>query len=110
MTRDLDLPSGAALVVLGPGGLALAETLKPLLPGSEIHGLRGRVDGADVVFVEAAAHVRDLFAGSRPIVGVCAAGILIRALSGVLADKQAEPAVVAVASDGSAVPAWPPVN
>ncbi len=100
------LPDGVALVVLGPDGLALAETLKPLLPGAEIHGLQGRVDvagGADVAFADVAAHVRGLFAGSRPFVGVCAAGILIRAVSGVLADKREEPAVVAVASDGSAI-------
>ena len=35
--------------------------------------------------------------------GVCATGILIRALAPVLADKREEPAVVAVAEDGSAV-------
>lgn len=101
-----EIPNGAALVVLGPGGLALAETLKPLLPGSDIHGLEGRVaSGADVTFTDMTAHVRGLFAQMRPIVGVCAAGILIRALSGVLADKHSEPPVVALAPDGSvAVP------
>ena len=39
------VPENAALVVLGPGGLALAERLKPELPGSDIHGLDGRMDG-----------------------------------------------------------------
>ena len=97
-----NVPEGVALVVLGPSGLALAETLKPLLPGSEIHGLEGRV-AAEVTFFDVTAHMRDLFQQFRPIVGVCAAGILIRALSGVLDDKRGESAVVAVASDGSAV-------
>ena len=97
------LPENVALVVLGPGGLALAATLKPLLPGSEIHGLQGRADSADVVFAEVAQHVQGLFADSRPIIGVCASGILIRALAGHLADKRSEPPVVAMASDGSAV-------
>ena len=78
-----NVPEGVALVVLGPSGLALAETLKPLLPGSEIHGLEGRV-AAEVTFFDVTAHMRDLFQQFRPIVGVCAAGILIRALSGVL--------------------------
>ena len=38
----------------------------------------------------------------RPIVGICAAPILIRALAPLLADKRAESPVVAVAADGSA--------
>jgi len=96
------LPENVALVVLGPNGLALAKTLKTLLPGAEIHGLQGRVDTADVFFDEAVVHLRSLYAQPRPIVGICAAGILIRALSGGLADKRSEPPVVAVASDGSA--------
>ena len=103
MTGGAKLPEGAALVVLGPKGLALAETLKPILPGAEIHGLKGRVNGAggaDVAFADVASHIRGLFQQGRPIVGLCAAGILIRALAGVLTDKRNEPAVVALASDG----------
>jgi len=96
------IPEGAALVVLGTGGLDLAVTLKNALPGAEIHGLKGRVEGADVTFTDAASHIRDLFTEGRPIVGLCAAGILIRALAGVLSDKKNEPAVVAVAPDGAA--------
>ena len=38
-----------------------------------------------------------------PIVGVCASGILIRALAPLLGDKRDEPPVLAVAEDGSAV-------
>jgi cobalt-precorrin 5A hydrolase/precorrin-3B C17-methyltransferase len=93
-------------VVLGPGGLDLAATLKLKLPGAEVHGLRGRAEeDADVIFGEVAAHVRGLFGRSRPVVGICAAGILIRALAPLLADKRAESPVVAVAADGSvAVP------
>ncbi len=102
------IPDRAALVILGPGGLGLAATLKKKLPGAEIHGLRGRVEdagGADVIFADAASHIRGLFEQGRPVVGLCAAGILIRALAGVLDDKRTEPPVVAVASDGSsAVP------
>jgi cobalt-precorrin 5A hydrolase/precorrin-3B C17-methyltransferase len=80
--------------------------LKPLLPGAEIHGLAGRAaDGADRAFSETAEHLRGLFRDGRPIVGVCAAGILVRALAPLLADKRREPPVVAVAEDGGvAVP------
>lgn len=41
-----------------------------------------------------------LFRSGTPIVGVCAAGILIRLLAPLLADKQVEPPVLAVSQDG----------
>lgn len=44
-----------------------------------------------------------LFAGGRPILGICAAGILIRLLAPYLADKHAEPPVLALSSDGKSV-------
>jgi cobalt-precorrin 5A hydrolase/precorrin-3B C17-methyltransferase len=56
-----------------------------------------------VSFSDTGAHLRALFAARTPIVGVCAAGILIRALAPVLGDKHAEPPVLAVAVDGSSV-------
>ena len=96
------LPAGAALVALGPGGLELARRLDAVLPGARVHGLAGRADGADEAFTETAPHLRRLFAEGVPIVGLCAAGILVRALAPVLGDKRAEPPVVAVAEDGSA--------
>ncbi|MEO1328487.1 MAG: precorrin-3B C(17)-methyltransferase [Pseudomonadota bacterium] len=49
-----------------------------------------------------AAHLRALFLAGRPVVGVCAAGILIRALAPVLGDKRAEPPVLALSEDGRA--------
>src|SRR3546814_16099891 len=39
----------------------------------------------------------------RPVIGICAAGILIRAVASRLADKQGEPPLIAVAADGSSV-------
>jgi len=44
-----------------------------------------------------------LFAEGRPIIGVCAAGILIRLLAPSLSDKRKEPPVVAVSQDGASV-------
>ncbi|MEI2612933.1 MAG: hypothetical protein V9G20_30195 [Candidatus Promineifilaceae bacterium] len=44
-----------------------------------------------------------LFHDGTPIVGICAAGILIRILAPHLADKHEEPPVLAVASDGKSV-------
>ena len=98
-------PSGAALLALSAGGLALARRLRPLLPESRVYGLAGRADGADLLFQDTMAHLRDLFAAGSPIIGICAAGILIRALAPLLTDKRREPPVIAVAEDGStAVP------
>ena len=91
-----------ALVVVTPAGLETARALQATLPGASIHGLIGRVEG-DVGFQDTSAHLRTLFAARTPIIGICAAGILIRALGPVLGDKQAEPPVLAVAVDGSSV-------
>ncbi len=102
---DRRLPEGVALIALSGGGLALARRLQPLLPASLVHGLSGRADGADRIFSDAMCHLRALFAAGTPIAGVCAAGILVRAVAPLLGDKRREPAVVAIAEDGSvAVP------
>ena len=47
--------------------------------------------------------LRRLFRDGVPIVGVCAAGILIRLLAPFLGDKHAEPPVIAVSADGAHV-------
>ena len=61
--------------------------------------------GWDEAFDRATDHIAALFAGGVPIVGICASGILIRAVAPLVADKRAEPPVVALAEDGSvAVP------
>lgn len=91
-----------ALVVLSPAGLETAKGLREALPGSRIHGLAGRVDG-DVSFNDSMAHLRGLFAAGTPIIGICAAGILIRAVAPLLSDKWSEPPLLAVAVDGSSV-------
>ncbi len=96
------LPAGAVIVVLGAAGLALARRLRAVLPAAEVHGLAGRVADADHAFAETVDHLRGLFSAGRPVIGVCAAGILVRALAPVIGDKDSDPPVVAVAEDGSA--------
>jgi cobalt-precorrin 5A hydrolase/precorrin-3B C17-methyltransferase len=44
-----------------------------------------------------------LFAAGTPVIGVCASGILIRAVAPLLADKTTEPPVLAVSDDGAVV-------
>ena len=94
--------TAAAILVLGPSGLATARRIAAALPGSALHGFAPRVAEAEIAFTDTAGHLRELFAAGKPIVGICAAGVLIRSLAPLLADKRTEPPVVAVAEDGSA--------
>jgi cobalt-precorrin 5A hydrolase/precorrin-3B C17-methyltransferase len=91
-----------AVVLLGVSGRNAADVAVGAVDG-ELHGFAPRVAGCAVSFLEVGAHLRLLFAEGRPIIGVCAAGLLIRSLAPVLADKRREPPVLALAEDGSAV-------
>src|ERR1700754_1103306 len=92
-----------AIIILGGSALRLAEQIRAALGEAEIHGLALRGGDADTSFTEAIPHIAGLFADGRPIIGICAAGILIRALGSTLVDKQIDPPVIAVAKDGSSV-------
>ena len=99
------LPKHAAIVVLGPSGVALGRRVRDLLPGATLHGPRAVPGEWDATYERVVPHLRELFAAGRPIVGLCASGILVRALATLIDDKRAEPPVVALAEDGSvAVP------
>jgi len=90
------------IIVLDQSGLALARKLAEQIPGAEIHGLSTRV-AADIGFTATAAHLRKLFAAGHSIIGIMAAGILIRALAPAIADKRTEPPVIALSGDGASV-------
>jgi cobalt-precorrin 5A hydrolase / precorrin-3B C17-methyltransferase len=92
-----------AIVALTAKGAALGRRLQRELPGSSLHGLASRARDADTTFTDTIAHLQALFAAGTPIIGICASGILIRALAPLLRDKAAEPPVLSVAEDGSAV-------
>ena len=94
-----------AIVVLGARGVATARRAAAALEGARIHGLARRVDGADEIFDNLGDRLAALFHAGAPIVGICAAGILIRSLAPLLGDKTAEPPVLALSDDGAhAVP------
>lgn len=92
-----------AIVILGNGSLATARKIQQLYPDALIHGLAERVEGADRVYHEFGATLRELYQQETPIIALCAAGIVIRTLAPLLLEKGAEPPVLAVAEDGSAV-------
>ena len=95
--------STPAIVILGQGSLATARRIQQLYPAARIHGLAGRVEGADCTYQEFGVTLRELYQQDTPIIALCAAGIVIRTLAPLLLEKGAEPAVLAVAEDGSAV-------
>ncbi len=83
-------------VVLSPGRHA-ERTARLLAEGLPAQDMTATGDFAGAV--------RSAFLSGRPVVGLCAAGILIRILAPLLADKRTEPPVVAVSAEGAhAVP------
>ena len=95
--------STPAIVILGQASLATARRIQQVYPAAQIHGLAGRVEGADLVYQAFGETLRELYQQDTPIIALCAAGIVIRTLAPLLLEKGAEPAVLAVAEDGSAV-------
>ncbi len=96
-----------ALIVLDPAALALARRLAGALSG-EVYRYGPRFPAlppaaGEVDFADLGAALGDLFRAGRPIIGLCAAGILIRLLAPELDDKRQEAPVLALARDGSAV-------
>jgi cobalt-precorrin 5A hydrolase / precorrin-3B C17-methyltransferase len=101
------MSAAPAIVLLGEGGLAASLRIRKALPECTLHVPRGRLPAGpdDVAYDDLAACLQGLYRAGRPILALCAAGIVIRLLAPLLADKRAEPPVVAIAEDGSvAVP------
>ncbi|MEO0729206.1 MAG: cobalamin biosynthesis protein, partial [Pseudomonadota bacterium] len=102
-----------AIVALTPGGFALAERVAALTEG-QVHAtaksLSAKSDAATtpppcVIPIDGrvAEHIRALYLGGQTIVGLCAAGILIRALAPVIGSKGDDPPVLAISEDGRSV-------
>jgi len=84
-----------AVLCLGPSGRDTARAVAAVSAGEVF------VKGES--FEDTAETVRALFLAGRPVIGVCAAAILIRILAPVLGDKRNEPPVIAVSDDGHVV-------
>src|SRR5256886_16161954 len=93
------LPTGAAVVVLGPGSAALGRRVCAVLPGARLYGPRAQEGDWDEAYERVVPLLAELFAAGRPIVGLCASGILIRAVAPLIDDKLVEPPVVALAEE-----------
>ena len=96
------LNSGPVVMALSASGEATAHRVAAIL-GAQVHGRAERVAQADVFFANALDHAREIFAAGRPVIGVCASGILIRGVAPLLGDKASEPPVISVSDDGGVV-------
>ena len=103
MTASTTENKRIAIVLLGNGSVATAQKIQTLYPHAQIFGLKNRVDITDIFYEDFGATVRELYQNDTAIIALCAAGIVIRTLAPLLAQKSAEPPVLAVAEDGSAV-------
>ena len=92
-----------AILILGETSIPVARQVQMALPESAVYGLINRTQSADFTYNNFGETVREFFQTGTPIIGICAAGILIRTLAPLLTNKWQEPPVLAIAEDGSAV-------
>lgn len=91
------------IVILTETSITVARKIQTAIPESVIYGLVDRTRSADFTYTNFGETVREFFQTGTPIMGICAAGILIRTLAPLLTNKWQEPPVLAIAEDGSAV-------
>ena len=92
-------PAQPVVLCLAPTGLAVARRAARVLGGELC--VRVGIHAEATAVPETGPFLRDAFHAGRPIVGVCAAAILVRSLASCLGDKRHEPPVVAGAETGS---------
>ena len=104
MKQDSKTKHGARPVILclSSRGYELALKLHKTLD-ADIHGHATRCPKAEFTFTRATTHIADLFCGGRPLIGICAAGILIRAVAPHIGEKGADAPLVAVSESGDSV-------
>lgn len=92
-----------ALVLLTQAARGTAQALSSAFPAWEIYAPDDAALQHALPLGRATETIAQLYKAGRPVIGICAAGILIRAVAPHLADKQTEPPLIAVAADGSSV-------
>lgn len=94
-------PPPLALVALTQRGGETARTLQNALVRGTLFGKVGRVSDADRHFDHAIQQIQTLHAEGWAVVGLCASGILIRALGPTAGDKWHAAPVLAVSEEGA---------
>lgn len=95
--------ANAAILLLNSRGLETARQIQATVEGAETWGLKDRVGETDRTFEDLGETLKRLYGEGTAIIGLCATGILIRALAPLLSDKRGEPPVLAVSDDGQVV-------
>ena len=81
------------IVSMQAGAGAFAERVASIIDGRAVQASADTIK--DVV--------QEAFLSNRPVIGICASGILIRILAPCLGDKHTEPPVISIAEDGASV-------
>ncbi len=90
------------VLCLNDASRPLAEQVADAI-GGVVHGRTGRVSEAAEHFSDTVTHLQACFQQGHPLIALCAAGIVIRALAPLLADKRQEPPVLVVSENGASV-------
>jgi cobalt-precorrin 5A hydrolase/precorrin-3B C17-methyltransferase len=90
-----------AIFILGPTALPLALKIKAGV-GGDIHGPQG-LEGCDRHFENALHAIVQTSRRAQAVIGIFAAGILVRAIGPRMPDKLRQPPIIAVAEDGSSI-------
>ena len=96
--------SNPVFIALTKEGAKLAASLASDFNG-EWHATRAAIAGTKPtqIIEHVSEHTRDLFLAKRPVVGICASGILIRAVASVATSKHDDPPLLAMSDDGSVI-------
>ena len=91
-------------VALTGRGATLARNLSEEIGGEWHATVRAAGDAEPHVVIDNVTdHIRDLFLAGRPVVGICAAAILIRSIAGHAVSKHSDAPVLALSEDGAVV-------
>ncbi|MHA1190634.1 MAG: cobalamin biosynthesis protein, partial [Alphaproteobacteria bacterium] len=82
-------------------GAETARRAAAVVPGDIL--MRSGLGEPGPTFDRLAEAVKFAFTAGQPVVGFCAAGILVRSVSAILTDKSDDPPVLAVSEDGASV-------
>jgi len=93
-----------AIIILNASALPLAEKIKASLDRDcDIYALAGKINNFPREFARFSDFVQTLYQQNRPIIAVCASGIVIRSLAPILGKAALEPPVLSVAIDASSI-------